>query len=87
MIDLSPDILQALEQDGDIVSRVGFDADGNTRIYQRNIPYPDLYPQITFFEITNFDSSYADDDPVEHCLVSGEHLDEANRYCIDNCRG
>lgn len=65
MIDLSPDIIQALEQDGEIVSRVGFDDDGNTRIYQRNIPYPDRYPQITFFEITNFDSSYADDMPVE----------------------
>lgn len=68
MIDLSPNILQALESNGEIVSRVGLDRDGNVKVYQRNIPYPDLYPQITFFEITNYDSDYADDAPIESTL-------------------
>jgi hypothetical protein len=65
MIDLSPDIFQTLEGNAEIIARVGHDQDGNSRIYQRNIPYPDLYPQITFFEITNFDSNYADDEAIE----------------------
>jgi len=65
MIDLSPNIIQALQLDSEIALKVGLDPDGNTRIYQRNIPYPDMYPQITFFEIANFDSAYADDEAVE----------------------
>lgn len=65
MIDLSPLVLSTLEASAAIVAIVGRDADGNIRIYEHTTPYSEDFPRITFFEMTNFDSSFADDEDIE----------------------
>jgi len=59
MIDLKPTVLQALEGNAALVSLLG-----GKRIYQLAAPNAEEYPRITFFEMTNFDSDFADDDPT-----------------------
>jgi hypothetical protein len=56
LINLKPTILQALESNPTLFSLLG-----GQRIYQMVAPNPDEYPRITFFEVTNFDSTFADD--------------------------
>jgi hypothetical protein len=56
LINLKPTILQALESNPVLFSLLG-----GQRIYQMVAPTPDEYPRITFFEVTNFDSTFADD--------------------------
>lgn len=68
MIDMSPFVLQSLESNASIVALVGRDQDDNIRIYQHRAPYADDFPRITFFEMTNFDSSYADDDASQSTI-------------------
>lgn len=65
MIDLIPIVLQALESNPALVSLIGHDRDGSARIYQLVAPYADDFPRITFFEMSNFDSDFADDEAIE----------------------
>lgn len=65
MINLIPIVLQALESNPALVSLIGYDRDGSARIYQLAAPYADDFPRITFFEMINFDSDFADDEAIE----------------------
>lgn len=60
MINVKPEVLQALESNQALVSLLG-----GPRIYQQVALNPDEFPRITFFELTNFGSRYADDTEVE----------------------
>ncbi|CEH28860.1 hypothetical protein AM501_27305 [Aneurinibacillus migulanus] len=64
MIDIKPKILQALESNQALISLVGHDKDGETRIYQVTAPYADDFPRITFFEMDNVDNRFADDTAI-----------------------
>lgn len=62
MIDMKPTILHALRSNEVLVSLLGRDKDGNVRVYPQVSPYSaDSY--VTFFEVTNFDSGFANDIP------------------------
>ncbi|URN96914.1 MAG: DUF3168 domain-containing protein [Candidatus Pristimantibacillus lignocellulolyticus] len=41
---------------------VGKDKDNNPKVYQLTAPYADAFPRITFFEVINEDSEFADDE-------------------------
>lgn len=59
MINIKPDIKQALESNSALVSLL----DG-THIYQIVAPSDAPLPRVTFFEMINFDSEFADDKPI-----------------------
>lgn len=59
MIDLKPVIYQALTQDEELVTLLG-----GPHIYQLTAPDATVYPRVTFFELDNVDSDYADDAPM-----------------------
>jgi hypothetical protein len=56
MIDVKPQVYQALSNDAELVSLLG-----GKRVYQIRAPNATEFPRITFFELTNFSSDYADD--------------------------
>jgi hypothetical protein len=60
MINIKPEVLQALESNQALVSLLG-----GPRIYQQVAPNPDEFPRITFFEMANFDTTFADDQAIE----------------------
>lgn len=62
MLDLKPEILQALRNNAALALLLGKDIDGNVKIYPEVSPYADAEPYITFFELTNFGSLYTDDE-------------------------
>lgn len=55
-IDIKTEIRTALLANAALVALLG----GN-RVYQLAAPDANQYPRITFFEVTNFDSGFADD--------------------------
>jgi hypothetical protein len=59
MIDLKPQVDQALKNDTDLVNLLG-----GKRVYQIKAPNANEYPRITFSEVNNIDSDYADDSAV-----------------------
>lgn len=59
ILDLAPEIVAALEANQDLVALLG-----GKRVYRIRAPNAQEFPRITFFEMTNFDSSYADDKPI-----------------------
>lgn len=59
MIDLKPVIYRALTGDEELVSLLG-----GPHVYQLTAPDATVYPRITFFELNNLDSDYADDTPM-----------------------
>lgn len=64
MINLKPMIVQALESNPTLISLLGgFKIYNITKPNQDENGNPINPPYITFFEITNFDSDYADDEP------------------------
>jgi len=66
--DLKPIVLQALESDPALVALIGLDQDGNTKVYQLAAPYAEDFPRITYFEMTNYDSDFADDEAAESTI-------------------
>ncbi|WP_051570333.1 tail completion protein gp17 [Paenibacillus ehimensis] len=56
IIDIKTEIRQALLNNAALVSLLG-----GPRVYQLAAPRADEYPRITFFEVTNYDSEFADD--------------------------
>lgn len=56
MINLKPEVYSALVNNQALVSLLG-----GPRVYQMVAPNADEFPRITFFELTNFDSAFADD--------------------------
>jgi len=68
MIDLKPVVMQALESDPALVSLIGYDRDGNVKVYELTAPHADDFPRVTFFEMTNFDSDFADDTELESTI-------------------
>lgn len=62
MLDLKPEILQALRNNAALALLLGKDLEGNVKVYPEVSPYADAEPYITFFELTNFGSLYTDDE-------------------------
>ncbi|MFU1798208.1 tail completion protein gp17 [Paenibacillus azoreducens] len=63
MIDLKPKITQALRTNAALISLLGKDKDGRVKVYPEVAP--DITgPYITFFELTNFDNKYMEDEAV-----------------------
>lgn len=58
--DLKAQLRSALIANADLVSLVGEDRDGNPKI-QMVASYADDYPRVSYFEVTNFDSDFSDD--------------------------
>jgi len=56
MIDVKPEILGTLKNNPALTTFLG-----GQRIYQLVAPNADEFPRITFFEMSNFGSQYADD--------------------------
>lgn len=63
MIDLKPEIKQALRSNPDLGSRLGKDKDGNVRVYPECSP-DNALPYVTFFELVNYDNKYVDNMPI-----------------------
>lgn len=59
MIDLKPQVYQALSNDAQLTQLLG-----GKRVYQIKAPDANEYPRITFFEVNNLDSDYADNAAV-----------------------
>lgn len=59
MIDIKPDIRNALLADANLVSLLG-----GERVYAIQAPNPDEYPRITMFEVYNLDQDFADNEPT-----------------------
>lgn len=59
MINLEAEVLGFLEANSALVTLLG-----GKRIYQQIAPDPTEFPRITFFEMTNFDSQFADDTAI-----------------------
>lgn len=59
MINVKPEIVSALESNEALLSLLG-----GPRIYQIKAPDAEEFPRITFFELTNFDTAYADDQAI-----------------------
>jgi hypothetical protein len=59
MIDVKPQVYSALTNDNELVSLLG-----GKRVYQLKDPNATEFPRITFFEVTHFDSQFADDQSV-----------------------
>lgn len=64
MINIKPEILQALQANATLLSLLG----GN-HIYQLVEPNADEFPRITFFEVTNTDEDYADDTAISSDIL------------------
>ncbi|ABA42701.1 MULTISPECIES: tail completion protein gp17 [Bacillus cereus group] len=60
MINLRPDILQALENDQELVSLLG-----GKRIYYRKAKKAEEFPRITYFELDNRPDGFADNQEIE----------------------
>lgn len=56
MINLKPTVLQALRKNAALVSLLG-----GKKVWPEVTPDKTTVPYVTFFELTNFDSNYADD--------------------------
>lgn len=67
--DIKAQVRTALLENDELVSMVGNDKDGNVKIYQLATPYADDYPRITFSEIDNRDTHYADDEPYASQVI------------------
>ncbi|GMA48662.1 hypothetical protein GCM10025857_39720 [Alicyclobacillus contaminans] len=59
MINLKESIKSALIGDSELVNLLG-----GERVYQIRAPNATEFPRITFFELTSFNSDYADDVPI-----------------------
>jgi hypothetical protein len=59
VIDLKPQVYQALVGDAELVQLLG-----GQHVYQVKAPDATEYPRVTFFELNNVDSDYADDGAV-----------------------
>lgn len=69
MVDLKPMITQALRGSQALAKLVGKDGKGIVKVYPQKVPTydknPVTEPYITFFEITNFEATHADDGELE----------------------
>lgn len=59
--DLKVQLRAALLENAALVALVGRDKNNAPKVYQMVAPYAEDFPRITFFEVTNFDSDFADD--------------------------
>lgn len=62
--DIKKNVLAALLGNSSLISLLG----GN-RIYQLSTPHAEEYPRITFFEVTNFDRYFSDDQPYASEII------------------
>ncbi|MFW5438744.1 tail completion protein gp17 [Paenibacillus apiarius] len=61
IIDIKTEIRTALLANQSLSAMLGKDKFGNVPIYQMIAAEAEKYPRITFFEVTNFDSAFAED--------------------------
>jgi hypothetical protein len=59
MINLKPQVYQTLSNDSQLTQLLG-----GKRVYQLKAPNANEYPRITFFELNNINSDYANDSAV-----------------------
>lgn len=62
MFNLKSAIVSALLGNAALISLLGKDSIGQTAVYQQVAPEALVFPRITFFELSNVDSVYMDDD-------------------------
>ncbi|PHG55644.1 tail completion protein gp17, partial [Bacillus toyonensis] len=60
MINLRPEIVQALENNQELVSLLG-----GKRVYYRKAKHAEEFPRITFFELNNRPDGFADNEESE----------------------
>lgn len=66
MIDLKPKIVKALRSNVTLSDLLGVDERGIVKVYAETVPElsdPVSEPYVTFFELTNFDTNFADNKP------------------------
>ncbi|MEJ8546629.1 tail completion protein gp17 [Brevibacillus borstelensis] len=65
MVDLKPEILLAMRNSAVLSTILGRDKNGRVKVYPETVPEydkaPITEPYITFFELTNFDDFFTDD--------------------------
>lgn len=64
---MKPTIIAALRNSEALASLIGRDEKGIVKVYPEATPdeYTVTFPYITYFEITNFEASHADDDELQ----------------------
>jgi hypothetical protein len=62
-------VRSALLENAELLSHLGKDKYGNVPIYQLAAGDPAKFPRITFFEVDNNDSEFADDKPIGSTVV------------------
>lgn len=62
-------VRNALISNDALILLLGKDEDGSPKVYQLVAPYANDYPRITFFEVVNRDSDFADDQPIASEIV------------------
>lgn len=62
MFNLKPAIVSALLGNPALISMLGKDSANRAAIYQQVSPDAMVFPRITFFELSNVDDTYMDDD-------------------------
>lgn len=67
--DIKTRIRSALLANTDLVELLGNDKNGNVPIYQLVAGDPEKFPRITFFEVDNRDSEFADDQSIASQIV------------------
>ncbi|WAH38618.1 tail completion protein gp17 [Alicyclobacillus dauci] len=78
MIDIKPEVRNALIGDADLVSMLG-----GERVYSIKAPNADEYPRITMFDIYNMDQDFADDTVLSNeILVQIDVWDQGNYNSI-----
>lgn len=69
MVDLKPMIVNALQGSQSLAKLIGKDKLGLVKVYPETVPVydkePVTVPYITFFELTNFEATQADDAEIE----------------------
>ncbi|MEN6349336.1 MAG: DUF3168 domain-containing protein [Syntrophomonas sp.] len=59
MIDVYPEVKTGLLGNSSLITILG-----GPRVYQQVAPRPNEFPRISFFEMTNFDTGFADDTAI-----------------------
>lgn len=65
MIDKKPAITAALRGSATLTTLLGKDSKGLVKVYPEVAPDGTAEPYVTYFEITNFEATHADDDELQ----------------------
>ncbi|MGF7046397.1 hypothetical protein J2T13_000873 [Paenibacillus sp. DS2015] len=65
MIDLAPEVRQALSNNSALAFLVGKDKSGEVKVYPEVTPDATALPYITFFELTNFNDKFVDNKAID----------------------